>query len=183
LVINLNNEAAQISNILQVIKGISEQTNLLALNAAIEAARAGEQGRGFAVVAEEVRNLSMRTQDSTEQIQTQIETLVNGAEAASKKMDLLQSNGQSAVEIVQKTTDSFEKIKAELDQITDMTSQIAVSAGQQTSVANEVNERIHLIKNDSENMYEHGGQTLNSIDTLLKIDSDLKENIEVFHFK
>jgi len=183
LVINLNNEAAQISNILQVIKGISEQTNLLALNAAIEAARAGEQGRGFAVVAEEVRNLSMRTQDSTEQIQTQIETLVNGAEAASKKMDLLQSNGQSAVEIVQKTTDSFEKIKAELDQITDMTSQIAVSAEQQTSVANEVNERIHLIKNDSENMYEHGAQTLSSIDTLLKIDSDLKENIEVFHFK
>lgn len=183
LVMNLNNEAAQISNILQVIKGISEQTNLLALNAAIEAARAGEQGRGFAVVAEEVRNLSMRTQDSTEQIQAQIETLISGAEAASKKMEVLQTNGQSAVDIVQKTTDSFVTIKAELDQITDMASQIAVSAEQQTSVANEINERIHLIKDDSENMYEQGGQTLSSTNTLLQIGSDLKENIEVFHFK
>lgn len=183
LVANLNEEAGRISNVLQVIQGISEQTNLLALNAAIEAARAGEMGRGFAVVADEVRSLSKRTQDSTGQIQSQIEELISGASLASEKMDTLQKSGLAAVSIVEKSTQSFGVIKAELEQITDMSGQIAVAAEQQTNVADEINKRIHAIKDDSETLHEKSSDTLSSIETLSNNGEQLLENISLFHFK
>ncbi|WP_111979618.1 methyl-accepting chemotaxis protein [Algibacillus agarilyticus] len=182
LITSLNDEASQISNIVQVIKGISEQTNLLALNAAIEAARAGEMGRGFAVVADEVRELSKRTHDSTDQIQGQIEALISGASKASQKMELLQSNGLQAVEVVQKSSEAFMTIKQELDQITDMASQIAVASEEQTNVADEINERVHVIKDDSEKMFEQGTVTLADTQKLKENETHLKRDINEFHF-
>lgn len=68
----LYEQMGKIFNILTEIRSIADQTNLLALNAAIEAARAGEAGRGFAVVADEVRKLSLNSNNFNEQIQSMV---------------------------------------------------------------------------------------------------------------
>jgi methyl-accepting chemotaxis protein len=67
--------ARKVQGILSEIGAIAKQTNLLALNAAIEAARAGEAGRGFAVVADEVRDLSGRTTQFSQQINALMESM------------------------------------------------------------------------------------------------------------
>ena len=67
--------AQTVQGILGEIGAIAKQTNLLALNAAIEAARAGEAGRGFAVVADEVRDLSGRTTQFSQQINSVMQSM------------------------------------------------------------------------------------------------------------
>lgn len=92
---DIRERLADIRSILGEIESISKQTNLLALNAAIEAARAGEAGRGFAVVADEVRHLSGRTNQFSQEIRAKVASVndsvisAEGAinEVASKDMN------------------------------------------------------------------------------------------------
>ncbi|MDQ2070077.1 globin-coupled sensor protein [Natronospira bacteriovora] len=65
---DIGSASREIAEIVDLINEIAFQTNLLALNASVEAARAGHNGRGFAVVANEVRALSVKTKESSENI-------------------------------------------------------------------------------------------------------------------
>lgn len=145
----LAQEIKSITNVLDVIKGISEQTNLLALNAAIEAARAGEQGRGFAVVADEVRTLAQRTAQSTEEINDMIARLDRSARAT---VEAIQSGSQQtslSVERVRETGDMLHSITDRVNRISDMNYQIATATEEQSQATEEINRNVQAIAEHS----------------------------------
>jgi methyl-accepting chemotaxis protein len=125
----IKTSSQEISKITSVIDDIAFQSNLLALNAGVEAARAGEAGRGFAVVATEVRALAQRSSDAAREINA----LISASE----------EQVRSGVDLVDKTGVALSTIVESISEISDLISNIAVSAKEQSAGLQEVNSSVN----------------------------------------
>lgn len=115
--VQLQEEADSITDIVKTIREIAAQTNLLALNAAIEAARAGEHGRGFNVVATEVRNLSNKVSQSIGEVKENIEGIVKRIEAVSTSIERISSKVKTSSGQLEQTVNEFDLLAESAKQL------------------------------------------------------------------
>ena len=174
---DLQQQVGRIGSVLEVISVFAEQTNLLALNAAIEAARAGEQGRGFAVVADEVRALATRTQASTREIGELIEGLQQRTRNSLGLIRDCHSLSEQAAVLARQAGAALQDITAAVALSEQMNQQIAASAEQQSSVADEVNGNVGQIRQDAELAAQANQRTLTASCELTVLEQQLHRAI------
>ena len=120
-VVSFTDEITEITN---VISGITSQTNLLAMNAAIEAAHAGELGKGFAVVADEIRTLAEDSAQNSNRIRDVINKITERIE--------------SAAVLVRHSAEAFQQVTSTARQTFDAYNELEATTGEMSIGGNEV---------------------------------------------
>ena len=176
----LESDVKGVNLILEAIKNIADQTNLLALNAAIEAARAGEQGRGFAVVADEVRTLSTRTQESTNQIHEVIERLQTSSKNAIQAMKQGAEHTQSTYTKVNQVDETFSKINSNVGKLMAKMNDIEDKTSVQGETISQLDALVQKITAISESTLSNAEQTSQKSHELSDIAHKLNDLVSKF---
>ncbi|MDC7219904.1 MAG: methyl-accepting chemotaxis protein [Spirochaetales bacterium] len=157
----ISNSVDTITELADVINGVSDQINLLSMNAAIEAAHAGEAGRGFAVVADEIRKLAETTGEQSGRITQSISQIAS----------MIGKSGESS----QRTEISIGHITANIDEITTTFNEIIQGMEELTAGSSDITRSLEQLEGSSKEVKGSAEQVDRSADSIMGIIGDVKD--------
>lgn len=178
--LTLQTAGNQVSNVVKTIADIASQTNLLSLNAAIEAARAGESGRGFAVVADEVRTLAIRTQQSTDEINTMLVAIVASIQTAVTNMDSNQDKAKKSVDLANDLVETLETGRNRILSLVKVSNEAAKLAANSKNISVDVREQVQAFKHLGDAVSEGNTSNSKAADSLEQLAASLAKTLAQF---
>lgn len=157
----LSSNAANITEILNLIKDIANKSEMLALNAALEGTKAGDAGRGFSLVATQMQRLAEQVMGSVKRIES-LTADINAASSAS----VLAS--EQAAKLATETTRSAEDITS------------AVTA--QQAGTTEVDSAMDEVNEVARRSVEVAREMVSSANSLLGLSDTLQDHVATFDF-
>ncbi len=131
-----------IVQILPVIDELARETNNLALKVADEATVNGKSDTGFTSAAEQIRLLASQTQQATADIHNKLAQLRQSSQQATSAIKLGGQHVSETVGLAKEAEAVLTGINQAIEEVTDMTLQIASATEQQHAVCEEVNHNL-----------------------------------------
>ncbi|WP_255606801.1 PAS domain-containing methyl-accepting chemotaxis protein [Asticcacaulis sp. AND118] len=157
----LNASAAQMNNVVDMIRQIASQINLLALNATIESARAGDAGKGFAVVASEVKSLANQAARSTETISKEIDSMQSVTTEVVTALGLITSN-------ITTVLDNVSGVASAIAQQDAVSSEISGNMQAAVSAVHEIDEKLSYLTTTFDEVAQASGQVKENVEALAR---------------
>ncbi|WP_029010426.1 methyl-accepting chemotaxis protein [Azospirillum halopraeferens] len=164
MIVELEQQAANIGEIVKAVARIADQTNLLALNAAIEAARAGQHGKGFAVVADEVRTLAETSEKSAREIQELVGQIQGEVKVIANGINKAAEVAKTEVEKGREVTGQLEQIRADMVILAKGATDISAAAAESERAAREAQKGSESIAAAAEEQSSACDEALRTVD-------------------
>lgn len=120
------------NQILKDIKNIADQTNILAINASIEAANIGSAGKGFGVVADEIRTLSVKSDDTVKRAEEHTNAIAKSLENINESVRNISKRVSDTETVADVTLESVNEMNAG-------TENISTSVQEVSSIVEDIN--------------------------------------------
>lgn len=163
----------KVKNVIDLISEIASQIGLLALNATIESARAGEAGKGFAVVASEVKNLSVQTNKSIDEIRAVIEEMLT---ATNHITGAIASVASSVREVTQNST----VIASAVEEQSATTGEISRNMQVVSQATHNITNNLSAVSSTSQRAASSSNEVLVAASELSKQAEELDKQVKTF---
>jgi PTS system cellobiose-specific IIC component len=178
----MSDNMQKIADLTSSIGALSRKTNILAINASIEATNSGEAGKGFAVIAQQIRELSISSDNFLKDIETIIGNIDQDSVEITNATKDMRSNIDRQYEESSLTIESFKNIMAKIITINEKLNDMIQTTTNIDSKKEGILERIQNsseladnISSSNAQISDYSNEILTSLESFLHSSNELEK--------